>query len=63
MATKKRRREEKSHEEVKSQKKERLLEGGQVSTKNIFEPLKAMLDSYEARLKEKQDIDAESTLI
>ena len=47
MATKKRR-EEKAQEEAKSQKKESLIQGGLVLIEKVFEPLKAMLDAYDA---------------
>ena len=60
MAAKKQR-EEKAHEEAKDKKKESLLEGGLVLAKKVFEPLKAMLDVYEARLRpnkpKKRDIE------
>ena len=53
MAAKKQR-EEKAQEEAKSEKKESLLEGGLVLAEKVFEPLKAMLDAYEARLRPNQ---------
>ena len=39
---------------MKNQKKESLLEGGSVLVEKVFEPLKAMLDAYEARLRPNQ---------
>ena len=50
----KERREEKAQEEAKSQRKESFLEGGLVLVEKVFEPLKAMLDVYEARLRPNQ---------
>ena len=53
VATKKHR-DEKAHEEEKDQKKESLLKGGSILAEKVFEPLKAMLDAYEARLRPNQ---------
>ena len=53
-ANTKKKREEKAKEETKTQKKESLLEGGSMLFDKVFEPLKAMLDAYEARLKSNQ---------
>ena len=39
---------------MRNQKKESLLEGGSVLAEKVFEPLKAMLDAYEARLRPNQ---------
>ena len=51
----KKRREEKAQEDFKSQKKESLMEGRSILVVvKVFEPLKAMLDAYEARLRPNQ---------
>ena len=47
-------REEKARKEAKDQNKESLLEGDSILVEKVFEPLKAMLDAYEARLRPNQ---------
>ena len=44
--------EEKVLDEEKSQQGESAPQGGLVCAENFFEPLKMMLDSYEARLRQ-----------
>ena len=51
---KKKRQEEKAQEETKEQKEKSIPEGGSVLANKVFEPLKAMLDAYKARLKPNQ---------
>ena len=46
--------EEKSLEEQKSQQGKSAPKGGSILAKKVFEPLKTMLDLYEARLKPNQ---------
>ena len=53
MATKKCR-EEKALDEQKSQEAKSAPQGGFVLADKVFEPLKTMLDSYEARLRPNQ---------
>ena len=50
----KKQREEKAQEEAKDQKKESLLEGRSILVEKVFEPLKAMLNAYKARLRPNQ---------
>ena len=50
MAAKKRR-EEKALDKQKSQERKSAPQGGSVLADKVFEPLKTMLDTYEARLR------------
>ena len=53
MAAKKRR-EEKALDEQKSQEGKNTPQGGSILADKVFEPLKMMLDMYEARLRPNQ---------
>ena len=50
----KKRKEEKALDEQKSQQKKSIFQGGSMLVDKVFEPLKMMLDSYEARLRQNQ---------
>ena len=50
----KKQKEEKVLKEQKSQQGKRTPKGGSILTKKVFEPLKIMLDLYEARLRANQ---------